>query len=403
MKIAMVSEHASPLAALGGVDAGGQNVHVADLAGALAGQGHDVTVYTRRDSPTQPHQVRMAEGVTVEHVPAGPQRPVPKDDLLRYMGEFGDHLEARWAVDPPDVAHAHFWMSGLAAQSAARAVGVPTVQTFHALGSVKRRYLGDKDTSPNGRIRIETALGKEADAVIATCADEVTELRRLGVPRRSVSVVPCGVDLNLFTRATPERHRPGQLICVGRMVERKGVDTVIRALPRIPGARLLVVGGPDRADLSADPEIARLRAEAHAAGVDRRVEFTGGIDRGAVAELLRSSDVAVTVPWYEPFGMAALEAMACGVAVVASAVGGHLDTVVDRTTGLLVPPRDPVVLGRRVRALLADPVSRTAIGVAGADRARCRYAWDRIAAETLAVYQRVRPPAAVPTTDGVLR
>ncbi|NEA25561.1 glycosyltransferase, partial [Actinomadura bangladeshensis] len=204
MRIAMISEHASPLAAdggLGGADGGGQNVFVAELATELGRQGHYVTVFTRRDAPALPDRVRLAPGVAVEHVPAGPPERIAKDDLLPWMHDFGTYLERRWAADPPDVAHAHFWMSGLAAIQAAQAAGarrVPVVQTYHALGTVKRRHQGGRDTSPASRIRLERAIGRGADTVIATCSDEVAELAAMGVPRDRVRVVPCGVDLGLF-------------------------------------------------------------------------------------------------------------------------------------------------------------------------------------------------------------
>ena len=143
MKVAMISEHASPLAALGGVDAGGQNVHVAALAQAMARRGAEVVVHTRRDDPDLPARVEMAPGVIVHHVDAGPPRTLPKDDLLCFMPSFAQALVRAWSADTPDVVHAHFWMSGHAALLAAREVPVPVIQTFHALGVVKRRYQGD--------------------------------------------------------------------------------------------------------------------------------------------------------------------------------------------------------------------------------------------------------------------
>jgi D-inositol-3-phosphate glycosyltransferase len=142
MKIAMVSEHASPLAMRGGVDAGGQNVHVAELSAGLARRGHRVTVYSRRDDPDLPELVETPHGYTVFHVPAGPPEHLPKDELLRYMGPFAQYLDAQWTEDRPDVTHAHFWMSGIATQLAARHLNLPAVQTFHALGVVKRRHQG---------------------------------------------------------------------------------------------------------------------------------------------------------------------------------------------------------------------------------------------------------------------
>ncbi|MGW4965766.1 glycosyltransferase [Nonomuraea sp. NPDC004186] len=379
MKVDLISEHADPLAQVGDVDSGGQNVHVAELARALAGRGHTVVVHTRRSSGRQPGSVTMAPGVTVEYVTAGPPVPVPKDELPPYLAEFTERLADRWAASPPDVVHAHFWMSGQAALRAAG--GVPVVQTFHALGTVKRRWQGDADTSPAHRIDTERAIGRRADAVLATCGDEVAELRAMGVPERRIAVVPCGVDLSVFRPGGPVAPRTGGklILSIGRLVPRKGVDTVIRALRRIPDADLVIAGG--RQD---DEEAVRLYELARAYGLERRVHVIGSVPREHVPALMRSADVLVTVPWYEPFGMVAIEAMACGVPVVASAVGGHLDTVAG--CGVLVPPRRPRALARALSDVLDHPGRRAALAAAGARRARDRYGWARVAELTEAVY-----------------
>ena len=208
MRIAMVSEHASPLAVLGGVDAGGQNVHVASLAAALGRMGDEVVVHTRRDDPVPPRRVALVPGVEVDHVDAGPPTEVPKDELLPHMAAFADELREAWAAEPPDVVHAHFWMSGLAATDAAADLGIPVVHTFHALGVVKRRHQGPKDTSPPQRLRLERALARRVDRIVATCSDEVFELLRMGADRRRITVVPCGVDLERFTAGGPAEPRP---------------------------------------------------------------------------------------------------------------------------------------------------------------------------------------------------
>ena len=401
MRIDLISEHASPLAAIGGADSGGQNVHVAQLARTLGERGHHVTVYTRRDGRELPDRVRAGPGVTVEHVAAGPADVLPKDALLPYMAEFGDHLAQRWLVEPPDVAHAHFWMSGLAAHRGARGTGIPVLQTFHALGTVKRRHQGAADPSPPSRIRLEAEIAHDAALVVATCSDELTELAALGVPAQQIAVVPCGVDLDRFTPNGPRAPRNGEhrILSLGRLVERKGVETTVRALPEVPGAELVIAGG---GDAIADAELARLTVVAQACGVRDRVHLVGQIAREDVPALLRSADVVVSVPWYEPFGMVPLEAMACGVPVVASAVGGHLDTVLDGRTGALVPPRDPASLAQRLRELLADPARLAAIGSAAAIRARSRYGWDRIAADVELLYHRVlaATKAATATAPG---
>jgi glycosyltransferase involved in cell wall biosynthesis len=398
MKIEMVSEHASPLARVGGPDAGGQNVHVGALAVALARRGHEVVVLTRRDDAHRPTVVPFAPGVTVEHVPAGPPRRVPKDRLLAYMDDFAAALSRRWAIRPPDVVHAHFWMSGLAALDGARGRGIPVVQTFHALGSVKRRHQKHADTSPASRIHLERRVACEADAIIATCTDEVRELTAYGAPPGRVFVVPCGVDTTCFRPDGPSDARDGRfrILAFGRLVPRKGVDTIIEALGRTPDAELLVAGGPDRGSLCRDAEVRRLAGIAREEHVAGRVTFLGRVAHEDLPSLIRSADVAVSVPWYEPFGIAPVEAMACGVPVIVSAVGGHLDTVVDGVTGLHVPARRPGALAAQLRRLRADPELGRKLGAAAAEHVPARYTWERIAAETEAVYERLIPASTAP-------
>jgi D-inositol-3-phosphate glycosyltransferase len=399
LRVALVSEHASPLAALGGVDAGGQNVHVAALAEHLARLGCAVDVYTRRDADL-PAQVAMAPGVTVIHVDAGPPAPVPKDDLLPYMAQFADVLGDHWTRRQPDVVHAHFWMSGMAALDAARSLHLPVVQTFHALGVVKRREQGPKDTSPAERLGVEALTVRLVDHILATCSDETFELVRLGADAERITVVPCGVDLTTFRPDGPVERRPSggprhRVVVVSRMVERKGIGNVVAALAEVPDAELVVAGGPARDDLDRDPEAVRLAKIASDQGVADRVDLRGQVPRHHVPALLRSADVVVCAPWYEPFGIVPLEAMACGRPVVATAVGGLVDTVVHEVTGLHVPPRAPDAIAAAVRSLLDDPAARRRMGAAGARRAR-GYGWERVAEATQSCYRRlVRQEATV--------
>ncbi len=386
MRIALVSEHANPLATVGSVDAGGQNVHVAALAGGLVERGHDVTVFTRRDTAAAPVRVTAPEGYVVEHVPAGPPSDVPKDELLQYMPAFADYLVDRWRQEPPDVVHAHFWMSGLASAEAARATGVPVLHTFHALGTVKKRHQGERDTSPSTRIPLERRLCRSVDRVIATCSDEVAELGAMGLPPWRATVIPCGVDTDAF-RPVPARPSDRQrLLVIGRLVERKGVGNVIEALAGLPGVELMIAGGPAAEFLETDPDVARLRALAARHGVEDRVRFLGSVSRPDVPAVMAAADVVVAVPWYEPFGIVPVEAMACGRPVVGSAVGGLLDTVVPGVTGELVPPRRPDRLAPVLRDLLADPARREAYGRAGRARAVETYQWRQVAADTEHVY-----------------
>jgi glycosyltransferase involved in cell wall biosynthesis len=384
MRIAMVSEHANPLAAVGGVDAGGQNVHVDALAKGLVDRGHEVTVFSRRDSTTAAVSVAAPGGYEVRHVTAGPPADVPKDDLWRHMPAFAGRLAEAWAEEAFDVAHAHFWMSGWATMTAAAETGVPWAQTFHALGSVKRRHQGGRDTSPPDRIDVERELCSAADAVVATCRDEVRELEALGLDRGRARIVPCGVDVDHFVAAA--HRRPGRrLLAVGRLVERKGIDDAVRALAALPGATLTVAGGPAADALDLDPEAQRLRSIADELGCADRLELLGAVGRDRMPQLLAAADVVVATPWYEPFGIVPLEAMAVGRPVVGTAVGGLLDTVVPGVTGELVPQRDPVALAATLGRLVDDPDRIRRYGQAGARRARAAYGWDRVAEATESV------------------
>jgi glycosyltransferase involved in cell wall biosynthesis len=389
MRIALISEHASPLAAIAGVDAGGQNVHVAELAAALHRLGHRVTVYTRRDTAELPEVMGTAHGFDVVHVPAGPARPLPKDELLPYMRPFGQWLAGRWSVTAaPDIVHAHFWMSGVAALVATGEVRAPMVQTFHALGSVKRRYQATADTSPEVRTDVERHLGLTAARVIAQCTDEVEELGALGVPREKVHIVASGVDAARFGpdgSAFPRDDGLRRVLSAGRLVPRKGFDELVHALPRLPGTEVVIAGGP-ATGIDTDPEANRLRDLAATLGVADRLRLLGAVPPEQMPQWYRSADVVACTPWYEPFGLTPLEAMACGVPVVACAVGGLRDSVVDGATGALVAPGDRDGLVRALRALLSDEDRRRQLGAAARLRAVSRYDWSRQAAAVASIY-----------------
>jgi glycosyltransferase involved in cell wall biosynthesis len=308
------------------------------------------------------------------------------------MAAFADHLTEMFKFQQPDVVHAHFWMSAWASARACRRLSLPLLVTFHALGSVKRRYQGPADTSPLNRIRVEVAVASAAQRIVATTTDEVRELGLLRIPSAKVSIVPHGVDLEHFTPdgtrdsspSTPERRSRYRLLSVGRLVPRKGYDIAIEAMTWLPEAELLIAGG---AHAMPEPEHDRLVAVAERFGMADRVRLIGWVARADMPALLRSADLVVCSPWYEPFGIVPLEAMACGVPVVASAVGGILDTVVDSVTGALVPPRDPATLAEVIGTLLASPSRRAELARAGLQRVRSHYSWDGVAADTAAAYQ----------------
>ncbi|HEY0932780.1 MAG TPA: glycosyltransferase [Trebonia sp.] len=387
MKIALVAQHVTPIAG----DSTGQvnDSRLRELSHSLAGNGHQVTVYAQRGTQAQPVRSELERGVTVEYIGAADGKAEhAESELLAQVPAFARPLHERMNADRPDVVHAMRWTSGLAALAAARDLRLPVVQTFDSLGVAERRYHvlpGDAGTE---RIRLESAIGRSASAVVAGSSDEESDLTRLGVPRRHIRVVPCGVNTDEFNPEGPvaERTTRPRLVTVADLSEIDALGTLMRALSKVPGADLVVAGGPETSELRDDLAFRRLVKLAETLGVSDQVTFAGQVGRTELPPLLRSADLMVSVSEYDPSGILAVQAMACGTPVIASAVGGLVDAVVDGTTGILVPPGRPALLAQRIRQLLSHPMLLEAFSVAAADRAQSRYSWERIAHETLAVY-----------------
>ena len=414
-RIAMISEHASPLGCLGGVDSGGQNVYVAQVARHLAVYGYWVDVFTRRDEERLPEVVNCQPGVRVIHVPAGPPRFVPKEDLLPFMPRFRQQMLRfcdRHAINY-DLIHAHFWMSGLVAADIKRERSIPFVITFHALGRVRRMYQREADRFPEERVAVEQRLVAEADRLIAECPqDEEDQVLLYGASRSKIRLVPCGFDkreLWPVDKTKARRHLglndDGPIVLhVGRMVPRKGVDNVVCGFARLirdqgVKARLVIVGGEsDDPDPAKTPEIGRLQQLARAEGIADHVLFVGRKGRSELKYYYSAADVFVTTPWYEPFGITPIEAMACGTPVIGANVGGIKYSVRDGQTGYLVPPNDSVVLGERLASLLTQPRLLQRFSQQAVERVNRLFTWRKISAQIAEVYEevletRTAPPA----------
>jgi D-inositol-3-phosphate glycosyltransferase len=397
MNIVMVSVHTNPVATEASSHEG-VRVHVAELARELGRQGHRVTIYTRRDGLGSGERVRLAPRVNVEFISAGNALPMSEQEVLPHIREFADKLAKRLVAGRPDVIHAHHWLSGLVAMSAADGLDIPIVQSFHSLASLRRGAAGE--VSP-ARLRVERAISRSVDALVATTETECDELTRLGVTRKRIACVPSGVDSERFTpqgRTLLPRSENPRIVMLSRRFAEDGVITAIKALSRIPDAELVVAGGPAPDELDGDPGIHRLRIAAKEAGVDERVTFLGRVDPDDVPGLLRSADLTVSLPSYQSFGRVPVESMACGTPVVVTPVGGHLDTVIDDVTGVYARPGRSAELAQCIRNLLAERTHLTALGIGGADRVRARYSWERVANETLKAYESVLP-AAEPEQD----
>lgn len=381
MRIALVADHPSPVApqSSGTAEPDSKAQHVVQLAQTLSRLGHQVTIYAPQDTPVS--SSKAGPGVTIEPVPVGPAGPAREQ--LAYLAGFSDQLARRWRRHTPDVVHAHFWTSGLAALAAARDLPVPVVQTFQTLGTSPGEA-GDRAR----RMKLESLIGRAVTTVLAGSSAEVAELASLGVPRSVIKVVPYGVDTDIYRPDGPaaRRGKRTRLLTVAPLTDQRQLDTMLWALTLVPQAELMVAGGPPQAELAAGPGYRRLTELATGLGVRDRLVCTGRLSPARMPALLRSADVLLHLASHEPLSMVPEEAMACGTPVIAADDGPHSDAVVDGATGVLIRPGQPTLLARTIRRLLASPMLLDGYGIAAADRARARYGWERVGQETVAAY-----------------
>ena len=403
-RIAMLSEHASPVALLGSEDAGGQNVYVDQVSRKLAQLGFQVDVFTRRDSEDLPDEMEWATGVRVVSLRAGPAEFVKKDPMWQFMPRFRDQLAEyiRHNSVRYDLVHANFWMSGWVACQLKPLLRTPVVEIFHALGKVKRLHQGEADTSPKDRIPVEYGVIEGADRIIAQCPNEMHELVTLYDAEPSkIEVIPSAVDAETFKPVPKQQARaalgldPSEwiVVYVGRILPRKGIDNLVEAFRQLMDRvdtplRLLIVGGETiDGDPMRTPEISRLAGIATSLGIRDRLLFAGKRPQEMLKYFYSAADVAVTTPWYEPFGLTPLEAMACGTPVIGSEVGGIKFTVADGETGFLVPPRDPAALAARLQTLLEDRVLLRRMGRAARARVERLFTWSKVGERTAELYE----------------
>ncbi len=397
--VAVISMHTSPLVQPGTGDSGGMNVYVRELSASLAQAGVDVKVYVRTWAEGLPERVAVEPGVEVVHIPAGPV-DLAKEDLPSVIDEFADGVAADLAGTDVDVLHANYWLSAVAAHRIKHRLDLPLVATFHTLARVKAEA---GDAEPLARARAEAEVIGCCDAICASNpveADQLVEFYR--APRDRIEMVPPGVDHAFFSPGDRSGARTAlalddrrTLLFVGRIQPLKGLTVAVNALALLADrtARLVVVGGPSGADGPAEWD--RVQALVDRLGLRDRVTFVPPQPHHLLSTYYRAADVVVVPSRSESFGLVALEAAACGVPVVAAAVGGLRTLVRDDVTGFLVDGRDPADMASRVDELLAHPGRADAMGRAAAAEAR-RYAWPATAGRLRRLYDdlRVRTPVA---------
>jgi D-inositol-3-phosphate glycosyltransferase len=408
MRIAMLSVHSSPLATLGGKEAGGMNVYVRELSRELGRRGVDVDIFTRCQDPSAPQVVALDRHVRVVNLHTGPRVPYDKNWVLTYLPEFVSRI--RCFADGEDLQydliHSHYWLSGEAALALRRSLGAPVVHMFHTLGALKNRVArGAEERETAQRVAIERKLMRQADTIVAaTALDRDQMIEHYGADASRIAVVPCGVDLAHFqpldvsaARAAldlpPPPHR--LLLLVGRIEPLKGIDTLIQSVALLAQRRpawrdsltALVVGGGGEGDRAVwNAEQRRLDALRRELGVADEISFLGARPQEQLPLLYGAADVVTMPSHYESFGMVALEGLACGRPVVATAAGGPALIVEDGISGLLTPPGDALALAERLERLLADDALRAEMGAAARQQA-ARYGWPAITCSVMQVYR----------------
>ena len=403
----MLSYHTCPLATLGGKDTGGMNVYVRELSHVLGSMGVHVDVYSRSQDEHVPHVVHdLGYGNRVVHVPAGPEKPLPRIELAEYIPTYVNYIIdfAQQKNLQYDVIHGHYWMSGIAGRDLKIAWNIPLIQMFHTLGLMKNRIAREGEHEGDYRVRGELEVLRHADMVIAATSAELAQLQWLYEVRTDhVKIVPPGVDLGRFYPIPKDEAKEfiqipcenRMLLFVGRIEPLKGIDTLFRGIALLrdqgvleqQGLCLAVIGGDASfSESQMSQEMARLNLIRRELGLEDFVTFLGKQDQATLPYYYSAADIVVVPSHYESFGMVALEAMACGTPVVASQVGGLAYLVQDGETGFHVPDQDPVSLSNQLLVILEDNELFTRMSVNAVEYAK-GFSWQKISAQILDLYQ----------------
>jgi len=404
----MLSYHTCPLATLGGKDTGGMNVYVRDLTVQLGRMGIHVDVFTRSQDEHVPHVLHdLGFGNRVVHVPAGPEVPLPKRQLVDYLPEFVNGIR-QFATDKNihyDILHSHYWMSGLAASLLSdQWGGVPIIQMFHTLGEMKNRVArSDEEKEGDYRLDGERKVIKLANQIIVSTPAEQAQLERFyNADMNKITVIPPGVDTFHFYPIAMDEAREyiglepedRMILFVGRIEPLKGLDTLIRAVAclRLKDLRepvqLAVIGGdPEAGPEEMTEEMSRIQQLCNELTLGKMVAFLGKRGQDTLPYYYSASEVVVMPSHYESFGMVALEAMACGTPVIASQVGGLAFLVQDGVTGYTIPAEDYKSLCEKLTALLGNKSLREQMGRSASGYAQ-NYDWNKIARQIVKVYEK---------------
>jgi D-inositol-3-phosphate glycosyltransferase len=406
LEIAFVSIHGDPLARLGGTHHGGQNVYVKELSRYLGASGLSIDVYSRWEDEEQPSEEKYSRGTQVVRIPVGPPEAIQKEKIVSLLKDLASWIPT-YQIQKGlkyHIVHSHYYFSGAVGIHLKNTWGIPLVHTFHSLGAVKGESLGEKDRSPGARIEIEKKICQAADVIIATAPQEKVDLvEYYGTDPAKIKIVPCGVNLELFRPLPQDDSRseiafsPDDFLItyVGRLEERKGIDTLLEAIYLVNDSdvQAVIVGGPptDKPFLSwaelSEPPFKKYMAMIEQYGIEKQVTFTGGKPQDQLSKYYSASDVTVIPSYYEPFGMTAIEAMACGSSVIASRVGGLKTTIKENKVGALFEPRSASQLAEKIKIMKDQPSMNAELRRNARPYVEETYNWKIIARSVVGIYQ----------------
>jgi mannosylfructose-phosphate synthase len=413
-RIAMVSTHgyvgATP--PLGAADTGGQVVYVLELSKKLGQLGYEVDIWTRQFED-QPVTEFVAPGVRIVRVPCGGPSFIPKEYLHRSLDEWAAHALERMRAEATRYAFlsSHYWDAGIVGERLCRELGIPHVHTPHSLGIWKQRQMlrdfpGDA-ASFDGlynfavRNRQEHRIAAGADLLIATSPDQIDVLRKdYEVESQKLVMIPPGYDDTRFypvgseTRAQLRRKfgfEGNVILSLGRIARNKGYDLLVRAFAEVATrdatAQLRLAIGGEQLRSGEEALLESCRCLAGELGLARRVTFTGFVPDADIADLYRAADVFVLSSRYEPFGMTAVEAMACGTPVIVTSHGGLCNVLRFGIDGLFADTFDPLDLAITILKPLQYPRLAARLSRRGAEAARRCFTWTGVTQRLLEATQ----------------
>jgi D-inositol-3-phosphate glycosyltransferase len=380
---------------VGGENTGGMSVYVREVAREMGRRGHLVDVYTRIHEPIHDRVIKIGQNARLIHLRAG-EEEIQKLAIYYHLADFARDLDNFRKQNGLryDLIHSHYWLSGLAGKRLQQWWDVPHVMGFHTLGAVKNA-VGIGEDEPELRINAEKELVKDCHRIIASTVKGKEDLiSYYDASPETVSVIPCGVNLDLFRPIKREIARgytglndESIILFVGRIVPLKGIDNLLKAmtyLERKQRIKLAVIGG----DEHSQAEMQRLKNLSRSLKINESVTFLGLVKQEMLPFFYSAADLCVVPSYYESFGLVVLESLACGTPVVATKVGGAESVIRHGETGYVVTDNDPCYLADKIARLLST--SNGNRGFVGSVRASVtKYSWSNITEAIIAEYRSV--------------